>query len=172
MCRSKTHKHNANYRTHAYDQADTRLGPHLCYTASSSPLQFDLTVAAVQFHRDALQLAEWAVHEPMVERSGQSIIVHKASTVTLRVSRLPLYYLYNIVGVMLMLSVLGFTAFSLPRRDLSDRLNIVLTLLLTTVAFKFVVTDMIPKVHARVSCAHGWETNTAPEMSLDTGEPL
>ena len=126
----------------------------------------------MQFHRDALQLAEWAVHEPMVERSGQSIIVHKASTVTLRVSRLPLYYLYNIVGVMLMLSVLGFTAFSLPRRDLSDRLNIVLTLLLTTVAFKFVVTDMIPKVHARVSCAHGWETNTAPEMSLDTGEPL
>ena len=47
---------------------------------------------------------------------------------------------------MLMLSLLGFSAFSLPRGDLSDRLNIVLTLLLTTTAFKFVVSDTIPKV--------------------------
>lgn len=141
---SVTIKHHYELEHFPFDQQ--RLQIELRQDNSACWDQFDLTIAAVQFHRNALQLAEWGVHEPSVERSGQSVIAHKASTVTLRVSRLPLFYLYNVVGVMLMLSLLGFSAFSLPRGDLSDRLNIVLTLLLTTIAFKFVVSDTIPKV--------------------------
>jgi len=45
-----------------------------------------------------------------------------------------------------MVSIHRFTAFALPEDNLADRINIVLTLLLTVVAFKFVVADSIPKV--------------------------
>ena len=108
--------------------------------------QYDLTVACVQFHRNALQLAEWAHHEPVVDRAPQQMIAHKASTIKLQVARLPLFYLYNVIGVMLMISLLGFAVFALPADALADRINTVLTLLLTTIAFKFVVADTIPKI--------------------------
>jgi heme/copper-type cytochrome/quinol oxidase subunit 2 len=48
--------------------------------------------------------------------------------------------------VMLAICSLSFTAFAIPREDLGDRMSIVLTLLLTAVAFKLVIADSLPKV--------------------------
>ena len=50
------------------------------------------------------------------------------------------------MGVMLAICSLSFTAFAIPREELGDRMSIVLTLLLTAVAFKLVIADALPKV--------------------------
>ena len=49
-----------------------------------------------------------------------------------------------------MLSILAFIAFALPADALGERVNLVLTLLLTCVAFKFAIADVIPKVECVV----------------------
>jgi len=88
-------------------------------------------------------MAEWVAHEPKVERGSPP---HKASLVRLQVARRPQYYVNNIVGIITMLSLLGFLVFFLPVGDLADRINLILTLLLTAVAFKFVVAESIPRL--------------------------
>jgi len=88
-------------------------------------------------------MTEWVAHEPTVERGSPP---HKASLVRLQVARRPQYYVNNIVGIITMLSLLGFLAFFLPVGDLGDRINLILTLLLTAVAFKFVVAESIPRL--------------------------
>jgi hypothetical protein len=106
---------------------------------------FDLTVSTVQFNVNALELAEWRMVEPLLKRSS-AVEPHLESTAIMRVRRLPKFYISNIITLMGMLSLLGFTVFALPAKDLSDRVNIILTLLLTAVAFKFVIADAIPKI--------------------------
>jgi hypothetical protein len=103
--------------------------------------QFDLTIMSVQFHKNALQLAEWTLVEPIVKKVDSTV-----STAILRVSRRPQYYLLNIVVIMDMLSVLGLTVFALPNDDLASRQAHILTLILTAVAFKFVISDSMPKI--------------------------
>ena len=44
------------------------------------------------------------------------------------------------------LSILGFSVFAMDEESLPDRVNTILTLLLTAVAFKFAIVDSIPKV--------------------------
>lgn len=59
-------------------------------------------------------------------------------------------FLYPRVSkVLLILSFLAFVVFALPDDALGERVNLVLTLLLTAVAFKFAIADVIPKVHVR-----------------------
>jgi hypothetical protein len=104
---------------------------------------FDLTVCKVQFHSKALELPEWKMLEPTIQRNK---IAHKATTVTLQVKREPAYFVNNIVAIMTMLSLLGMVVFALPADSLNDRVGVILTLLLTAVAFKLVISDSIPKV--------------------------
>ena len=105
--------------------------------------RFKLTVCCVQFHAKALQIPEWKMYEPSIKR-GQ--ISHKSTTISIHVERLSRYYLMNIIVVMLMLSTLSFVVFALPSTGLNDRISVHLTLLLTAVAFKLVIADLIPKV--------------------------
>ena len=102
---------------------------------------FDVTVHAAQFHKSSLDSAEWLTKLPRIEKSGP-----KLTNVILRVERLSTYYVQNIVGIMTMLSVTGFSIFALGEDSLADRINTILTLLLTAVAFKFAVADSMPKV--------------------------
>jgi hypothetical protein len=105
--------------------------------------KFDLTVCSVQFHSKALELPEWKMFEPMIKRNP---IAHKATTVTLQVKRKPTYFVNNIVAIMMMLSLLCLVVFAIPADELNDRVEVILTLFLTAVAFKLVISDSIPKV--------------------------
>jgi hypothetical protein len=64
--------------------------------------------------------------------------------------RKPMYYITNIAIPMMVLTYLAFLSFAVSfdgsRLDTSDRLSITLTLLLTAVAYKFVVASAIPQV--------------------------
>eukprot|EP00798_Chlamydomonas_sp_ICE-L_P003976 gene3976-14055_t len=105
--------------------------------------KFDMLVSSVQFHREALTLTEWTLHEPVVERGTPA---NKSSTVRLQVKRLAFFYVVNIVGIMSGLNILGLLAYTMPIGDIGDRINVLLTLILTSVAFKFVLASSLPKV--------------------------
>ena len=105
--------------------------------------KFDLTIQIVQFNKAALYQTEYDICAPCIERGSPN---HKVSDVHLRVSRLAQYYVQNIVVMMFSLSLLGLLAFIMEVQDLGDRVSTVLTVILTAVAFKFVIDGSLPKV--------------------------
>jgi len=64
----------------------------------------------------------------------------------LKVVRRPEFYLYNVVLPLFLLVAIAFSAFALTPEFLPDKLNIIMTILLTTVAYKLYIGDHIPKV--------------------------
>ena len=56
------------------------------------------------------------------------------------------YYMWNIGLPNFLLSVLVFTSFAISPEDLEDRLSVTLTLVLTSVAFKYMVAQELPKI--------------------------
>ena len=104
---------------------------------------YNLTINQVQFHRTAFELTEWAVHEPVVVRGSPA---HKVSTVQLKVRRLAMYYVQNIVLTMTMLSIIGLLCYAMEPDNIGDRLSTMFTLILTVVAFKLVLAQSLPKV--------------------------
>ncbi|XP_032236006.2 cys-loop ligand-gated ion channel isoform X2 [Nematostella vectensis] len=56
------------------------------------------------------------------------------------------YYLWNVVTIMLLIGALAFASFSVDISAPADRLSVTLTLLLTAVAFKFVVSQSLPTI--------------------------
>ena len=59
--------------------------------------------------------------------------------------RKPGFYEVNILLLNFIIVILAFTAYGLSINDVSDRLGIVMTLMLTSVAFKTYVADQLPK---------------------------
>ncbi|XP_066292111.1 glycine receptor subunit alpha-4-like isoform X1 [Branchiostoma lanceolatum] len=66
--------------------------------------------------------------------------------ITAHVQRKMGFYVWNIAFIMFLIMALSFTAFSVPPNEPADRLSVTLTLLLTSVAFKFVVTQSLPTI--------------------------
>ena len=66
--------------------------------------------------------------------------------VTLHVKRKYSFYVYNIALIMWLITGLTFSSFVIDAKDPGNRLQVTLTLLLTAVAFKFAVTQLIPPV--------------------------
>ena len=64
----------------------------------------------------------------------------------LPVSRKSLYYTRSVVIPIFLLTCASFIAFFMETSQLSDRCGITLTMLLTTVAYKLVIDDKIPKL--------------------------
>ena len=68
------------------------------------------------------------------------------------------YFTYNVMGLMGTMCTSGFLAFALDPEEFADRSSIVLTLLLTAVSFKYVVSESLPKVRlarrARLPAPH------------------
>ena len=62
------------------------------------------------------------------------------------IERIPNYYLYNVVLVLFAIVLTTPVVIGIPPEDLADRLSVTLTLILTAVAFKFVVADWTPRV--------------------------
>eukprot|EP00942_MAST-04A_sp_MAST-4A-sp1_P010781 g10781.t1 len=104
---------------------------------------YNFTVAIVQFNVEALHMAEWDLYEPSVRRGSPG---HKEAKIHLHVRRDPGFFITNVCMIIGMLSATGLIVFTLGTDDLNDRINVILTLLLTAVAFKFVIADAIPKV--------------------------
>ena len=67
-------------------------------------------------------------------------------TLILTVKRNWGFYTHNIMSVMLAICLVSNVVFAIPPEDLADRLSVVLTSLLTAVAFKLVVEENIPKL--------------------------
>jgi len=67
--------------------------------------------------------------------------------VTIHVRRRWEYYVTNVLLVMFILGWLAFTAFVIPMDAVEDRLGVLLTLLLTFVAFKFWTATILPNVN-------------------------
>lgn len=94
-----------------------------------------------------LVLTNRAYSNPRESASG---VVYPRMTFSVLFLRKPMYYVTNIIIPMLLLTYLSFLSFSVgmdgSRLDTGDRLSITLTLLLTAVAYKFVVASAIPQV--------------------------
>ena len=101
---------------------------------------FELRVNIVQFHKTALIQTEYDIYNPLLKAGSPA---HKCSSVIFLAKRRPQYYLQNIVLMMFALSMLGLLAFVMEVDALGDRVSVVLTLILTAVAFKFVIDYLI-----------------------------
>ena len=56
------------------------------------------------------------------------------------------YYVWSILAIISSISFLAFVSFAINADDLPGRSSLVVTLLLTMVAFKLVISDILPKV--------------------------
>jgi hypothetical protein len=83
-------------------------------------------------------------------KESASGLVYPRFAFSILLVRKPMYYITNIAIPMMVLTYLAFLSFAVSfdgsRLDTSDRLSITLTLLLTAVAYKFVVASAIPQV--------------------------
>lgn len=98
----------------------------------------------MQFNRQALELSEWVVHTPLVRPGSPA---HLKSAVCLQLRRAPWYYVRHVYLVLCLLSSLGLVAFLVDsKEEQAARASISLTLLLTSVAFKFSINERLPAV--------------------------
>eukprot|EP01084_Bolivina_argentea_P318433 552228_1 len=86
-------------------------------------------------------ITEYELLEPWIDFSGQQPL-----SIRLRVNRLPAYYFGNIIFPNFLIVAGCFSAFVIPRGDIADRLSVTVTLMLAAVAYRFIVTQMLPKV--------------------------
>lgn len=66
--------------------------------------------------------------------------------VVLSAKRIPYYFIANIGVMMFLIVSLAFTMFALPVVQLADRLNVVMTLVLSAVAFKLLCAEQLPEL--------------------------
>ena len=71
---------------------------------------------------------------------------HPAISASCRASRRPGFFLYNIFLVMLSICSLAFTTFTVDLELPMNRLQLSFILLLTTITFKFVVSQSLPRI--------------------------
>lgn len=94
-------------------------------------------------------LNEWQM-EPAIEQYGLERHPRHGGPTSLeirfRLQRIPRFYIFQIIIPLFLIVSLGFLASTLHLSELADRLSIILTLLLTTVAFKYMVAEYIPRV--------------------------
>lgn len=102
---------------------------------------YDLRIHQVQFHKNALEMTEWVAFEPLVVKSSP-----KVSCVVLRVQRLSWFYMQNVAIMTALLNLMSLMGYIMPIESVGDRVSVVLTLLLTAVAFKLVLTSILPMV--------------------------
>lgn len=102
-------------------------------------------VGKQQEFKDWVKLSEWIRYQPVCEcksdtkRRGRFVI-------EIPIERKPDYYVKNVMCVMAVICFICFFAFAIPSEDLGDRLSVVLTMVLTAVAFKLVIGDALPKI--------------------------
>ncbi|KAM7538104.1 hypothetical protein Aperf_G00000061959 [Anoplocephala perfoliata] len=96
---------------------------------------------------------EWRLHEH-IEITKQSIVQeftsssqkHPCISVTCRAARRPGYFYWNVFLIMFFITGLSFATFSVSAERPENRLQLSFTLFLTSVAFKFVINQSLPKI--------------------------
>jgi hypothetical protein len=104
-------------------------------------IKFDMTINDIRFYRASLQNSEWNILEPNVAWFNP-----KTSQVHLRVERQSGYYLQNVVFMMALFTFLGLISFGMDISDLGSRTSNLFTLILTAVAFKFILASSLPVI--------------------------
>ena len=123
-------------QTFPYDYQDLSIDLNI-----EGTLPFDFQVNDIRFFRQSLQTAEWDVLEPNVLWLRPT-----ASQIHLRVRRQSWYYIQNVVFMMAMFTYLGLITFAADITDLGTRTSNLFTLILTAVAFKFILASSLPKI--------------------------
>ncbi|XP_078583750.1 gamma-aminobutyric acid receptor subunit beta-3-like [Branchiostoma floridae x Branchiostoma japonicum] len=98
---------------------------------------------------DQWKVIEYLERTHDTKRNGQSKTFgeYPLYNITAHVQRKTTFYLWNTVLILFFIMGLSFTVFSIPPEEHKDRLGITFTLLLTTVAFKLVVSQYLPTVN-------------------------
>jgi hypothetical protein len=125
-----TIRHHFELQNLPFDSQSVKLSIHL-----NMPEQweiFNLVCAQVQLNERVLDLSEWVVLEPSVIHPSNHGI-----DVMFNLNRNSRSYMLNIVLLYLVLSSLSLFVFTMD--GFSDRLNFLITVVLTLVAFKFSV---------------------------------
>lgn len=81
-----------------------------------------------------------------VKTEGSSANDYPLYHIKCHVKRKNGYYLWNIAMIIFLIDILSFCSFSVEISSPSDRLSVTLTLLLTAVAFKYVVSQSLPTI--------------------------
>ncbi|KAF7262494.1 hypothetical protein EG68_00250 [Paragonimus skrjabini miyazakii] len=96
---------------------------------------------------------EWKLHEhiEVTRRSAtqeytNSSQHHPCISVTCRAARRPGYFYWNVFLIMFFITGLSFATFAVPPERPENRLQLSFTLFLTSVAFKFVINQSLPKI--------------------------
>ncbi|ELU17488.1 hypothetical protein CAPTEDRAFT_228357 [Capitella teleta] len=96
---------------------------------------------------------EWRLHEHievskkvMTQEYSSSNRCHPALSVTCRAARRPGYFYWNVFLVMFFISALSFATFAVSPELPQNRLQLSFTLLLTSITFKFVINQSLPKI--------------------------
>jgi len=112
-------------------------------------LKEDSAVNLTQF----VEQQEWTIHQYIetnialrFNEYSYSKQKHPVFAVTSRASRKPGYFYWNIFLVMFFISTLSFATFSVKPELPQNRLQLTFTLLLTKVAFKFTVSQSLPRI--------------------------
>ena len=112
----------------------------------------------VELEVSKMPISEWRIRPPIVEFKHQTVKVigkdMRATTekrpvlhLRLKVERVWSAYVNQILVVLALITSSTLAAFVLPAHDMGNRLGHVTTMFLTAVAFQFVVSTMLPKLH-------------------------
>lgn len=136
----------------------------LDYQELTITLMSDWTNKQVKFEKDLKRAdtirpetftadQEWFLCRHVVTESTDTIKTEGSSAndfplyhIKCHVKRKNGYYLWNIAMIIFLIDILSFCSFSVDISSPSDRLSVTLTLLLTAVAFKFVVAQSLPTI--------------------------
>eukprot|EP00732_Lithocolla_globosa_P004657 Lithocolla_globosa_v1_NODE_4403_length_1444_cov_7.344852.p1 type:complete len:418 gc:universal NODE_4403_length_1444_cov_7.344852:175-1428(+) len=95
-------------------------------------------------------LAEWIVHDPdyLIDETAPSSSgqIYSEYQILGRLTRRHGYYMWNVVLIMFLIVNMCFISFFINHEDLGSRMEIILTLFLTSVAFKYVIESNLPKI--------------------------
>ena len=123
---------------------------------SSAVVVFDRTpnIPCVLSNENFLGKEQWDLLDHVITKdstssedpSKVSMITYSSYAFEFHIKRKYTYFLTNIVCLMFLISLLSFTTFFVSPDSIGDRLGVILTLLLTAVTFKFVVSQSLPPV--------------------------
>jgi len=112
------------------------------------------------------------------EVGGDAVLVHlydhgrpgrlfPAISAVIHVHRKPYFHLLNVAAPMTLFSLLAFLQYQVPADAVSDRLAISLTLLLTSAAYKFAASSLVPPI-SYMTAVDTYVTYAAAHLALST----
>ena len=102
-----------------------------------------LSVIRNAWCKEQMHIWEDEVPKKKIEEPG---ISRHFLNVTLTMNRIPNYYFTNIIKPTCIITTLSACSLFMPDKDLANRLSATLTLLLTAVAYKYLVAQMVPPI--------------------------